>query len=119
MGERMLDVCQCHGAGLCVPLACELLKGRHWLPCVFNPQIFGEEAGAKWCVENGPKWMIWGLEKLLDESCASSAREMKEGRGFCRVARLCNSSRDCIPGGFGAEIPEGNQRLFYKMLFQK
>lgn len=67
--------------------------------------------------------MIWGLEKSLDEGRASSVREMTEGREAplrgCPVGCVLTPPQTASPGGFGAEIPEGNQRSLYKNILSK
>lgn len=63
-----------------------------------------------------------GFAKLLDEGCASSAREMqgrKQPLQGCPRGCTLTPPETTAPGGFGAEIPEGNQRLFYKNTLSK
>ena len=71
----------------------------------------------------GPVDSVGGVEELLEEKQPLQ----KLGRGEEGVScpgglpkrMLVNSSRNHISGGLGADIPEGNQRLFYKNILSK
>lgn len=71
----------------------------------------------------GPVDSVGGVEELLEEKQPLQ----KLGRGEEGVScpgglpkrMFVNSSRNHISGGLGADIPEGNQRLFYKNILSK